>query len=100
MVRNHWPEQMPNQHKTLVKCALIPKVNPHLVFSNVLEKNATNTYFLRVNNLFSQESVFTSIPVKEPPVHLQIPDKSIARADETEDDPQVEEHLGVTVYLI
>lgn len=57
------------------------------------------THFLWVDNSFSKKGIFTSIFVKETPVHLQVPNKGIARADEIEDNPQVEEHLGVTVVF-
>lgn len=57
------------------------------------------THFLWVDNSFSKKGIFTSIFVKETPVHLQVPDEGVARADEIEDNPQVEEHLGVAVVF-
>ena len=55
------------------------------------------TYFLGVYNLFPKESVFSSILIKETPVHLEIPDESIAGTNDIKDNPQVKEHHGVRV---
>lgn len=57
-------------------------------------------YLVRVNYFFSQEGVFSGSSVKQAPVHAQIPDQRVQRADSGEHDQQVEEHVGVRVSLL
>lgn len=55
---------------------------------------------MRVNNLFSEEGVFSSPAVKQSPVHAQIPDQRVEGAYGGEDNQQVEEHVSVCVALL
>lgn len=54
-------------------------------------------YLMWVHYLLSQKGILSGVAVKQAPVHLQIPDQSIARANHRTTDEQVEKDLAVIV---
>lgn len=57
-------------------------------------------YLVRVNNLFPEEGVLSGAAVEQPPVHAQVPDQCVQRADGGEDDQQVEEGVRIRMLLL
>lgn len=56
-------------------------------------------YLVRVDNLLPQEGVLSSVAVKQAPVHLQVPDQSVAGAHQQAADVQVEEDLRIGMFF-
>lgn len=71
--------------------------SPSKAQNHILYYGTVVVGFLGVYNLFPEESVLSSILIKETPVHLEIPDEGIAGTDDIKDNPQVKEHHGVRV---
>lgn len=54
-------------------------------------------YLMWVHYLLSQKGILSCVAIKQAPVHLQIPDQSIAGANRRTTDEQVEKDLAVSV---
>ena len=52
-------------------------------------------HLVRVDDLLPQEGVLPGPAAKQAPVHPQVPDERVQRADSREDDEQVQEHVAV-----
>jgi len=69
--------------------------SPSKAQNHILYDGTVVIGFLGVYNLFPEKGVFSSILIKETPVHLQIPDEGITGTDDTKHNPKIKEYHGV-----
>lgn len=70
--------------------------NNMLITCFQLAKKEKMSYFVRINNLLSQKSIFSCTGIQQSPIHLKIPCQSVTRTYDRKSNPQEKE--GVVLH--